>query len=105
MATQQLTVFEVKEFADKLEAFGQQLSPKEQAVFGEILRRAAASDEDVEGHALLVDPSQVLHHAPALLHLKTQAWYGMHGYIHALVAHVAGVGHGVPPPHPHNSPQ
>lgn len=42
---------EVQDFAGKLDAFGRQLSAKEQGLLHKILRRAAAAEgEDVEGY-------------------------------------------------------
>jgi hypothetical protein len=44
-----MTERELTAFADKLEAFGHELSSKEQLLFVEILLRAGVT-EDVEGH-------------------------------------------------------
>ncbi len=50
-----MTEGELKAFADKLESFGNELSPKEQLLFLEILRRAGVT-EDVHGHAAATFP-------------------------------------------------
>ena len=49
MPEQTMTENELTAFADKLEAFGHRLSPKEQALFLEILHRARVAD-DVQGY-------------------------------------------------------
>lgn len=60
MATQQVTETEAKTFADKLEAFGQRLSPKEQMLLVTILQRASSGGEDdVEGHHMMLDPMMI----------------------------------------------
>jgi hypothetical protein len=46
-----MTDVEVRAFGDKLKNFGDQLTPKEQALLAEIVMRAAAFEADVEGHA------------------------------------------------------
>lgn len=50
MATEYMTRDEVKAFGDKLNAFGQGLSPKEQRLLAVILLQAAAGAAEVEGH-------------------------------------------------------
>ena len=52
MAVDYVTEAEAKVFAAKLATFGEQLTPKEQALLREILLRAAENeDNDVEGHS------------------------------------------------------
>ena len=46
-----MTEGELTAFADKLEAFGSELSDTEQLLFLEILKRAGVTD-DVEGHTM-----------------------------------------------------
>lgn len=53
---QVMTKHEVEAFGSKLDAFGQQLNPKEQALFRHILLQAAAAQEpDVQGYANMVE--------------------------------------------------
>lgn len=47
-----ITDADAQAFETKLRSFGDQLTPKEQLIFAEILMRAAAFQADVEGHAL-----------------------------------------------------
>jgi len=54
-----MTPDEIRTFATKLEAWGESLTPREQAFLLEILGRAA-STEDVTGHAAYVKLTDVL---------------------------------------------
>jgi hypothetical protein len=86
MATQLLTEAEARKFADKLEAFGNQLSSKEQALLWEILVRASSADGDVQGH-FFVNPGDaaiVAHHVP-LLHVT---WLHAQEHIQHIIAYV-----------------
>lgn len=47
-----LTAAEAQSFAEKLEAFGDSLSPVEQLLLSEILLRASTAEDDVSGHAI-----------------------------------------------------
>lgn len=47
-----MTENEIGTFEEKLKAFGDQLTPKEQVLFAEVLMRAASADHDVEGYGI-----------------------------------------------------
>ena len=51
-----VTEAEVKAFAGKVEAFAATLSPKERELLGEVVRRAAATDE-TQGYATMTEYS------------------------------------------------
>jgi hypothetical protein len=53
MATDTVTQEEIQAFGDKLEAFGNTLSEREQRILAEILLRAASAGDDVEGHMVV----------------------------------------------------
>ena len=52
MADDTITEAEARTFGEKLRAFGDQLTPKEQLLLSEILMRASMADADVEAHAM-----------------------------------------------------
>jgi hypothetical protein len=68
-----MTEEEIQAFSDRLDQFGDGLSPAEQALFAEILTRAA-SEADVEGHALP--------------HITKPSWPNVRTQIRALVERV-----------------
>jgi hypothetical protein len=52
MSVEPMSQQEIQLFGEKLEAFGNSLAENEQRLFAEILLRASAADNDVEGHAM-----------------------------------------------------
>jgi hypothetical protein len=98
---QEVSSTEVEDFVAKLDAFARGLSPTQSALLAKIVTRAAAGDEDVEGHTfglepLLADPSVHLAHAYAMV-----AWQDVQPHLHALILHLTAGTHFGPhtPPH------
>lgn len=86
MTAQGISDRELEAFANKLEAFGQGLTAKEQSLLREILVRAALSDEDdVQAHAMIVDPT-VSQHVRRLA--GPTAWFEVGHQLQAVVLHL-----------------
>jgi hypothetical protein len=100
MADQDVSGAEIEEFVTKLDAFAQGLSPAQRALLAKIVTRAAAEEEDVEGHLFLepiiADPSLHLAHAYSMV-----AWQEVQPHLHALILHLSAGMHFGPhtPPH------
>jgi hypothetical protein len=108
MIVQRMSPGEMEAFSRKLEAFGGQLSTKEQALFAEILLRAASAPEedDVEGHmfdvATQVIASGLPHH---MTHLAGLSWIDFHHHVHSLIQQIGGFSRTVPVPGGTNVPK
>lgn len=95
MTTEQLTEQQLNAFGNKLEQFGDSLSPIEQRLLAEILSMAASvPEDDVEGHILMENAtlfSQIPHEAMvAFFHqFALQFTHNVH-HLHA-VAHTPGL--------------
>lgn len=72
-----VTETEVRVFGEKLRAFGDQLTPKEQLLLSEILMRASMAESDVDAHAM------------GLPQLNNPSWPQVRQQIASLVKQVA----------------
>ena len=85
-----LSIAEAQSFAEKLEEFGDNLSPKEQLLLSQILLHASAAEGDVIGHAMALpafnQPWTELRKEIGQIVLRILEEYGRHADITGMTA-------------------